>query len=82
MIELIVIAGPWICETEQIMLVAAYRRTEPAGFKYRLRQYDFWIFDVVALYLGKEIWNGKLRQSVNRVFFGFMRGENGDRMCV
>ena len=55
MIELIVSACPWIGKPEKVVLVTAYRRLEPSRFKYRLRQHDFRILDVVAPYLRLEV---------------------------
>lgn len=60
--ELVVGLGAWISQTEEIVLVAADGRAEPACLQYCLCQYYLRMPDAVALYLREEIGNGQLRQ--------------------
>ena len=52
MVELVVFTCPWIGKPEKVVLVAADRGFEPAGFKYCLCQYYFRIFYAILLYTG------------------------------
>jgi len=43
MVKLVILSGLRIGQAEEVVFVAAYRRTEPTGFKDGLCQYDFGI---------------------------------------
>ena len=63
-LKLVIFSRPWIGQPEQVVLVKAYRGTEPAGFKDGLRQYHFRMLDAILYYFRIKVWNGQRRKRI------------------